>query len=78
MMEGFNRGIPQGSILGPLLLIYINDGPVCKHNTSILSTYDINIFCSGSDVKTLENNINNELSHISLWLTVNKLPFTYQ
>ena len=65
--------------LSPLLLIYINDlCSVCKHNTSILSTYDTNLFCSGSDVKTLENNINNELSHISLWLTVNKLPFTYQ
>ena len=43
------------------------------NTTPILFADDTNLFCSGSDVRILENNINNELSQISLWLKVNKL-----
>ena len=39
----------------------------------ILFADDTNLFSSGKDIRTLENNINNELLNISLWLKVNKL-----
>ena len=68
-------GVPQGSILGPMLfLMYINDlCSICKYTTPILFADDTNLFSSGKDLKVIENHVNDELSNISEWLKVNKL-----
>ena len=68
-------GVPQGSILGPLLfLIYINDlQKVCNSSTPILFADDTNLFYKNHDKSILEQQINNELRQVSLWLKVNKL-----
>lgn len=68
-------GVPQGSILGPLLfLIYINDLPNCVHHSKPrMYADDTNLTTSGRSLKKVIQSTNKDLSNIKQWLLANKL-----
>ena len=69
-----STGVPQGSILGPLLfIIYINDLPAASKLKTVMFADDSNLIIKGKDLSILKNNLNTELEGINDFFKANKL-----
>ena len=73
-MKLITCGVPQGSILGPLLfLLYINDIASVANLLSILFADDTTLFYSSKSLQERATVVNNELRKLIEWLNANRL-----
>ena len=68
-------GVPQGSVLGPLLfLLCINDFANCVKTLDFhIFAYDLNLFFRSNNLLSLQDTLNNELIKVYEWFCVNRL-----
>ena len=70
-----NVGVPQGSILGPLLfLVFINDLPlITRHSEVNMFADDTTFYAAAKSPETLELVLNSELANINDWCQENRM-----
>ena len=74
-LKNITIGVPQGSILGPIMfLLYINDLPlISKLFSSVLYADDTTLLARGTNYNTLVREVNGELPKLHRWLNANRL-----
>ena len=72
-----NSGVPQGSILGPLLWNILYDSllriKVCRNARLVAYADDLAVLATSADRVDMENAINGTLKLVTDWMTTNKL-----
>ena len=73
-MKVTEYGVPQGSVLGPLLfLLYVNDLSSCSSNSPWLFADDTCLIANNSSHVKLIKKVNEEICSVNKWMNANKL-----
>ena len=71
-------GVPQGSILGPLLfLLYVNDMPQSVSCDLLLYADDSCLVFTDKSFENIENNLNKNFNSLCEWFVDNKLSIHF-
>ena len=73
-VSNISCGVPQGSILGPLLfLIYINDMPMAVKCNLFLYAHDVCLVFQSKNFKDIQKQLNENFANMYDWFIDNKL-----